>query len=58
MLTEGVDPSRGIWQSWQDLRSSSAEHWYPGEMKAVAFVFNKVSLDSLPPFCEEEWCMS
>ena len=43
MLTEGVDPSRGIWQSWQDLRSSSAEHWYPGEMKAVAFVFNKVS---------------
>ena len=45
MLTEGVDPSRGVWQSWQDLRSSSAEHWYPGEMKAVAFVFNKVSLD-------------
>ena len=42
MLTEGVDPSRGIWKSWQDLRGSSAEHWYPDDMKAVAFVFNKV----------------
>lgn len=42
MLTEGVDPSRGIWQSWQDLRGSSATHWYPEDMKVVAFVFNKV----------------
>ena len=42
MLTEGVDPSRDIWQSWQDLRGSSATHWYPQDMKVVAFVFNKV----------------
>ncbi len=42
LLTEGVDPSRDIWQNWQDLRGSSAEHWYPGGMKVVAFVFNKV----------------
>lgn len=42
MLTAGVDPSRGIWQSWQDLRGSSAKDWYPEEMKPVAFVFNKV----------------
>ncbi len=48
MLTEGVDPSRGIWQSWQDLAGSSAEHWYPDNMKPVAFVFNKVSSCHLP----------
>ena len=54
MLTEGVDPSRGIWQGWQDLRSSSAQQWYPDKMKAVAFVFNKVSL-ILRPLSLREW---
>ena len=56
MLTEGVDPLRGIWKSWQDLRGSSAEHWYPDDMKAVAFVFNKVPSCYLPS--EQCYCIA
>ena len=55
VLTEGVDPSRDVWQSWQDLRGSSVQHWYPKDMKVVAFVFNKVTSSSHPTdfVCDE-----
>ena len=56
MLTEGVDPLRGVWKNWQNLRGSSAEHWYPDDMKAVAFVFNKVPSCYLPS--EQCYCIA
>ena len=55
MLTEGVDPSRGIWQNWQDLRGSSAQHWYPKAMKVVAFVFNKVTSSLHQTVLSQKW---
>lgn len=54
-MTEGVDPGRDEWNAWTSFRNDIAKEWNPDNLKAVAFVLNRVSSilgkKNSPPCC-------